>query len=54
MKNIFNIKTLLFLGIIIASGYLVSKYPDYSILTIGIAIILVIGIWLLQVERDNN
>ena len=54
MGRIFNVKSLLLLGIIIAAGYLCSEFPEQSILVGGISIILVIGIWLLQIEKENE
>ena len=54
MGRIFNIKTILILVIMIGAGYLTSKFPYEGVLIGGICIILVIGIWLLQAERENE
>lgn len=48
IKSLFNPKLLLGLAFIIAAGYLVSKFPDESVLIIGIAAIIIIGIWIYQ------
>lgn len=46
-------KALLFFAIIIATGYLVSNFPDESILIGSIAIIIVIGIWMHQANQET-
>lgn len=42
----FNPKLLLTGGIIIGIGYLVSQFPDESVLIIGISMVILIGYWL--------
>jgi len=54
LKKILNIKTILFLFIICGIGYLISKFPDESWVLIGVGAILIIGIWLLQVIKENE
>lgn len=54
LRKIFNVKMILFIVIIIATGYLSSQYPDEAILIGGCAIVLIIGIWLLQVTKENE
>lgn len=54
MTKIFTAKRMLILFIILCSGYLTSKFPDESILIGGISIIIVIAIWLLQIEKENE
>jgi len=38
----------------VGAGYLSSKFPDQAVLIGGIAIVLVIGMWMLQAEKDNE
>lgn len=52
--KILNGKVLLWLFIIVGSGYLSSKFPDQAVLIGGIAIVLVIGMWMLQAEKAEN
>lgn len=54
LKKIINIRTILMLLIISGIGYLVSKFPDEGVVLIGIGVILIIGVWLLQVEKDHE
>lgn len=54
IKKILNTKTLLLLIILIGAGYLSSKFPDEAIIICGIGIILVIGIWMLQANKENH
>ena len=54
MGKILNVKTILIVFIIILSGYLTSEFPDESILIGGCSIIIVIGIWLMQIEKENE
>jgi hypothetical protein len=54
MGKILNVKNLLIIFIIILAGYLTSEFPDESVLVIGCSAILIIGIWLLQVEKENE
>ena len=54
MTKIFNVKIILFLIIIVLAGYLSSKFPDEAVLVCGVSIIIVIGIWLLQIEDESN
>ena len=44
--RIFSMKLILFLIILCSGVYLVYSFPDYSILIISIAVILLIGYWL--------
>lgn len=52
--KIFNPKFLLLVGIVIAVGYLASKFPDQAILIGGIAIILGIGFLMFQAEKERE
>jgi uncharacterized BrkB/YihY/UPF0761 family membrane protein len=54
LKRIFNLKTIITLLILIGFGYLVSKFPDQSVVFGGIGIIILIGIWLLQAEKEQE
>lgn len=33
--------------------YLFSKYPDYGVLGIGIGLVIIIGIWLMELEKES-
>lgn len=52
--KILNVKTILFLIVIVLAGYLSTEYPDEAVLVCGVSIILVIGVWLLQIEKENE
>jgi len=54
MGRIFNVKTLLWLFIIVGAGYLCSEFPDEAILIGGVSLVLVIGIWLMQIEKESG
>lgn len=54
ITNYINGKSILLLGIIVGAGYLASKFPDESVLIGGIAIIIVIGIWVHQSYIQNK
>lgn len=54
LKKIINIRIILMLLIISGIGYLVSKFPDEGVLVIGIGAIIIIGIWLLQANKENE
>lgn len=54
LKKILNIRTILLLLIISGIGYLVSKFPDEGVLVIGIGAIIIIGIWLVQLTKENE
>jgi len=54
MGKIINVKTILIVFLIVCAGYLTSEFPDESILIGGCCAILIIGIWLLQIEKENE
>lgn len=54
LKKIINIRTILMLLIISGIGYLVSKFPDEGVLVLGIVAIIIIGVWLLQLNKENE
>jgi len=54
LGRLFNPKLLLWLFIIVGAGYLSSKFPDQAVLIGGIAIVIVIGMWMLQAEKEDN
>lgn len=53
LRDLLSGKTLLLLFIIIGCGYLVTKFPDESILIGGIGIVCVMGIWLWQAYHSD-
>lgn len=53
MGRILTPKIMLLLAIIIGCGYLVSKFPDQSILIGSLAIIILIGYWLYQAYHQG-
>lgn len=53
LRKIINVKFLLIIVVIVLTGYLCSRFPDESILIGGIAIIIVIGIWMMQLTKDE-
>jgi hypothetical protein len=54
MWKIFNVKTILLLIIIVGAGYLSSKFPDEAVLIWGCLSIIVIGIWMLQANKEQR
>ena len=54
MWKIFNVKTILLLIIIGGAGYLSSKFPDEAVLVWGCSAILMIGIWMLQANKEQR
>jgi len=52
--GVFNLKLILFFLIIISAGYLISKFPEESLLISGLAIIIIIGLWLHQAYQDKK
>ena len=48
-KKIKTIATLLIVGGLIA---LLNKYPEETILLIGIGAIIIIGLWIIEVDTD--
>lgn len=52
--NLLSGKILIPFGVIIGTGYLVSKFPDESVLIGGIAMIIIIGLWIFQAQEERN
>jgi len=48
-KKIKTIATLLIIGGLIA---LLRKYPEITVLAIGIGAIIIIGLWVIEVDTD--
>ena len=49
-KKIKTIATLLIIAIVIT---LLKKYPDVTILSIGVGAIIIIGMWLIEVDKEE-
>lgn len=49
-----GLKIFLFLFILGGGVYLLNKFPDYSILIIGLVLILLIGAWLKDMADENE
>jgi len=54
LKDILNVKTILFLIVIVLAGYLSTQFPDEAVLVCGVSAIIVIAVWLFQIENENN
>lgn len=54
IRNILSPKVILIVLIIIGAGYFSSKFPDEAILIGGISLIVIIGMWLMQITKENE
>lgn len=48
------LKIIVYILIIVGIYFLLKKFPDQMILICGIGLILIIGNWLLDAEKDNQ
>lgn len=49
-----KITKIILIGVILYGiYYLFSKYPDYGVLGIGIGLVIIIGIWLMELEKES-
>lgn len=48
-----TIKIILWAIIIVGAYFFLTKFPDEAILIGGISLILIIGSWLLELDKDN-
>ena len=53
MGKYINIKSAVFLALLVGFGYLFKKFPDESVLLLGISAVLVIGMWLYQAFGED-
>ena len=51
MGRFLNVKTFLILFILIALSYLIKGFPEESVLILSIALIIVIGFWIIQAQK---
>ena len=52
LEKIFNARTMLLLVIVVGSGYLASKFPDEAVVIAGIGLVIVVGLWMQQLENN--
>lgn len=48
------LQIIVYIGILTGIYFLVKKFPEQSIIIFGIGLILIIGNWLRQADRENN
>jgi glucose uptake protein GlcU len=48
------LQIIVYIGILAGIYFFVKKFPEQSIIIFGIGLILIVGNWMAQSDRDNN